>query len=113
MFPTNRIHLRKVTEKDEESYHSWRNDMEVMEYTNPYFDLYTFEETESFIESIRNAPSSKSYIIELIEGKHPIRIVSLINIDYKNCNAEGVIDTGNKDYWGNGYGEEAMTLLLN
>ncbi len=28
-------------------------------------------------------------------------VTSLINIDYKNQNAECIIDIGEKDYWGN------------
>lgn len=37
----------------------------------------------------------------------------MINIDYKNCNAECIIDIGDKNYLGKGYGTEAMKLLLN
>ncbi|MED4174038.1 GNAT family protein, partial [Halalkalibacterium halodurans] len=34
-------------------------------------------------------------------------------IDYKNRNAECIIDIGEKTYWGKGYGFEALRLLLN
>ncbi|MBM7553203.1 GNAT family N-acetyltransferase [Thalassobacillus pellis] len=113
MFTADRIHLRKVTESDAVIYHDWRNNMEVMENTNPELDVHTFKETETFIQSICQSSSSKSYIIELNENNMPIGIVSLVHIDYKNRNAECIIDIGNKDYWGKGYGTQAMTLLLN
>lgn len=37
------------------------------------------------------------------ESKKPIGITSLINIDYKNRNAECIIDIGDKKSWGKGY----------
>lgn len=38
--------------------------------------------------------------------------MSLISIDYKNRNAELIIDIGEPDYWGKGYGQEALQILL-
>ncbi|MFG6115562.1 GNAT family N-acetyltransferase [Halobacillus sp. MO56] len=113
MFATDRIHLRKLTESDAVTYYDWRNNMDVMENTNPELDVHTLKETEAFIQSICHSNSSKSYIIEVNENDKPIGIVSLVNIDYKNRNAECIIDIGNVDYWGQGYGTEAMKLLLN
>ncbi|WP_430787512.1 GNAT family N-acetyltransferase [Virgibacillus flavescens] len=112
MFKSNRIHLRKVEMSDTETYHNWRNNMEVMENTLPDLDVNTIGDTEDFIKSICNSASSKSYMIELNENNDSIGVVSLINIDFKNRNAECIIDIGNQKYWGNGYGKEAMDLLL-
>ncbi|UOQ92165.1 GNAT family N-acetyltransferase [Halobacillus shinanisalinarum] len=112
MFSSNRIHFRKVTEDDAAIYHRWRNDPEVMENTSPNLDVYTFEETEEFIRSITASYDSKCYMIELNDKNTPIDIVSLIHTDYENRNAECIIDIGDKDYWGNGFGQEAMQLLL-
>jgi diamine N-acetyltransferase len=112
MFSTNRIHLRKVTENDVDTYHKWRSNHKVMENTSLKLDVYTLEETEKFIQMITNSGDSKSYIIQHRENDEPIGIVSLINIDLKNRNAECIIDIGNEDYWGMGYGTEAMKLLL-
>lgn len=113
MFSTDRIHLRKVMKDDAEIYHTWRSNHTVMENTSPSLDVYTLEDTANFISSIIESPNSKSYIIQHRENDEPIGIVSLINIDYKNRNAECIIDIGNVDYWGKGYGKEAMRLLLN
>ncbi|WP_082235284.1 GNAT family N-acetyltransferase [Halobacillus massiliensis] len=113
MFKTERIHLRKVMESDAETYYSWINNLEVMENTSPELDVYTLNETEQFIKNIACSDKSKSYMIELNENSMPIGIVSLVNIDYKNRNAECIIDIGNQNYWGSGYGSEAMGLLLN
>jgi RimJ/RimL family protein N-acetyltransferase len=102
-----------MEDSDIDKYHAWRNDLDVMKTTNPSLDLYTFTETRNFVETvILNSISSKSYIIEERDGNIPIGITSLINIDTKNRNAECIIDIGEKEYWGKGYGTEALKLLL-
>lgn len=113
MFTTQRIKLRKMTGQDVQVYHGWRNDARVMEATNPYMDLYTPEDTDAFVHSvILGASSSKSYIIGDAKTEKPIGIMSLISIDYKNRNAELILDIGEPDYWGKGYGQEALKILL-
>ncbi|HLR51672.1 MAG TPA: GNAT family protein [Candidatus Avamphibacillus sp.] len=113
MFESNRIRLRKMVEEDIEIYHAWRNDMGVMNTTNPSLDVYSFQETKEFVENVILASSSsKSYIIEEKSQQRSIGITSLINLDYKNRNAECIIDIGEKEFWGKGYGKEALKLLL-
>ncbi|MCG7346293.1 GNAT family N-acetyltransferase [Sporosarcina sp. ACRSL] len=113
MLSSKRLQFRKMVENDIEQYHSWRNDLHVMKTTSPSLDLYSLEETRSFVENIiLKSTSSKSYIIEEREGNTAIGVTSLINIDTKNRNAECIIDIGEKDYWGKGYGTEALDMLL-
>lgn len=102
-----------MTAEDAALYHAWRNDMEVMQSTNPYLDMYDIDATKEFVNQvILGGPSSKSYIIVEKETEKPIGITSLINIDYKNRNAECIIDIGERAFWGKGYGTETMRLLL-
>ncbi|MEC5425841.1 GNAT family protein [Virgibacillus sp. C22-A2] len=113
MFVSERVKLRKMTNEDVELYHSWRNDVDVMISTNPSLDLYSIQDTKEFVERvILGSNSSKSYIIHDNDSEKAIGITSLINIDQKNRNAECIIDIGKKDYWGRGYGKEALKLLL-
>lgn len=64
MFSSKRLVLRKVDKNDVELYHSWRNNMDVMYTTNPSLDLYSLEDTRSFVENnLTDSRSSKSYII--------------------------------------------------
>lgn len=113
MFKTDRIELRKVQPTDSEIYFNWKNDYDVMKHTNPNFDLATREEVDGFISFIIGEPSSKGYMIVNRETQDVMGIVSLINIDTKNRSAECIIDIGNKDYWGKGFGNEALSLLMN
>lgn len=99
--------------EDVELYHKWRNDLEVMQTTSLNLDTYQIEETKDFVQHvILGSNSSKSYLILLKDTGKPIGIMSLIQIDSKNRNAECIIDIGEKAYWGKGYGSEAMTMLL-
>jgi len=113
LFESNRIRLRKFSEDDIPIYHLWRNDIEVMNTTILNLDVHSVQETEAFCKQIIHSPTSKSYIIEQKDSHLPIGLTSLINIDPHNRNAECIIDIGKKNCWGQGYGKEALTVLLN
>lgn len=112
MFESSRVRLRKFSEDDIPTYYHWRNDMDVMNTTSLNLDTYSFQETEQFCKQIIHSSNSKSYIIEQKNSSLPIGLTSLINIDPPNRNAECIIDIGRKEYWGQGYGKEALTVLL-
>ncbi len=113
MLSTERLKFRKMVNDDISIYHKWRNDFEVMFSTSLSLDLYSFEETKHFVENIiLGSSNSKSYIIEDKETNKPIGVTSLVNIDVKNQNAEVIIDIGEKNYWGNGLGTEALKIIL-
>lgn len=113
LFESSRVKLRKMTKEDTELYHKWRNEIEVMYSTNPSLDVYPMEETKEFVDHvILGSHTAKSYIMIEKGNEIPIGIVSLINIDNKNRNAEFIIDIGEKEYWGKGYGSEGLKLLL-
>ncbi|GAF63539.1 putative acetyltransferase [Bacillus sp. TS-2] len=109
----SKVTLRKVAHTDVDTYHKWRNDLEVMNSTSLSLDVYSLEETKDFFEQvILNGNHSKSYIIEETEGNNPIGITSLINIDSKNRNAEFIIDIGEKEYWGQGIATIVLKKIL-
>lgn len=113
LFESSKVRLRKMTKDDQELYHKWRNDLEVMRSTNPNLDVYSMDATQEFVEHvILGSHTAKSYIMVEKENEIPVGIVSLINIDYKNRNAECIIDIGEKEYWGKGLGSEGLKLLL-
>jgi diamine N-acetyltransferase len=112
LFESTRIRLRKMIAEDIPVYHRWRNDLSVMSSTSPILDVYSLSETEEFCRSVLGAPGSKSYVIVEKSRDQPIGITSLVRIDTANRNAECIIDIGEKEYWGQGYGAEALRLLL-
>ncbi|MCY9592983.1 N-acetyltransferase [Paenibacillus chitinolyticus] len=114
LFESSRVSFRKTTEEDAAVYHTWRNDMEVMRTTNPSLDLFTYAETRQFVEQvILGSGTSKSYMILDKLSERPIGITSLIQLDFKNRSAECILDIGEKEFWGKGYGNESLRLLLN
>src|SRR5690625_476569 len=113
LFESSRVRLRKMTKEDTELYSKWRNDLEVKHSTSPSLDVYPMEETKEFVSHvILGSSTAKSYIMVEKSKETPIGVVSLTNIDYKNRNAECIIDIGEKDYWGKGFGSEGLMLLL-
>ncbi|MFS0687938.1 GNAT family protein [Sporosarcina sp. 179-K 8C2 HS] len=112
LFSGERVRLRKMAIEDVSSYHKWRNDIEVMQFTSLSLDVFTYADTENFVKIITGSHNSKGYMIEEISTDKPIGVTSLINIDYGNRNAECIIDIGEKDYWNKGFGREAFQLLL-
>lgn len=112
LFSGKRIRLRKMSREDVSIYHKWRNDIEVMQFTSPSLDVFTYNDTENFVNGMIESHNSKGYVIEEINTDKAIGVTSLINIDYGNRNAECIIDIGNKDYWSKGFGREAFELLL-
>ncbi len=112
LFYGKRIRLRKLSNEDVSIYHKWRNDIEVMQFTNPSLDVFSYDDTEKFVNSITESHNSKGYMIEEVKTGKTIGVTSLINIDYGNRNAECIIDIGDKDYWGDGFGRESFKLLL-
>ncbi|WBW97050.1 GNAT family N-acetyltransferase [Oceanirhabdus sp. W0125-5] len=112
LFETDRIRLRKMRREDIEVYNKWSNDEEFVRNTYPNIDRYSMEDTEKFYNKIANSSSAKTYIIEDISNGNPIGITTLLNIEFFNRNAEFIIDIGEKEYWGKGYGKEVMELML-
>ncbi|NGP46228.1 GNAT family N-acetyltransferase [Bacillaceae bacterium SIJ1] len=112
LFTAKRVRLRKMTTDDTSLYHEWRNDLDVMQATNPSLDVYSYAETKAFVEGIVSGSSGKSYIIMERDNDQPIGVTALTQIDAKNRSAECIIDIGKQNFWGKGYGAEAMQLLL-
>src|SRR5690625_2219724 len=84
-----------------------------MQSTSHTLDIYPLEATKKFVENVMlGSHAAKSYIMVERENEMPIGVLSLINIDFKNRNTECIIDIGEKEYWGKGYGKEGLKLLL-
>ncbi|EHR38228.1 GNAT family N-acetyltransferase [Facklamia languida] len=113
LFEDEKLYLRKVRSDDVDMYHKWRNDIDVMKTTSPFLNVYTYDETKDFFDNvILSSSGSEGYIIMDKAENIEVGIVSLTNIDYKNRNCEIIIDLGNKEFWGKGYGRIATELLL-
>ncbi|TDQ42747.1 GNAT family N-acetyltransferase [Aureibacillus halotolerans] len=112
MFLGRSTRLDRFTAHDTELYHIWRNDAEVMSLTQTLLDSYSYEETERHVNGMLHQQDAKRYLIRDRETDQPIGLISLLQLDYVNANAECTIDIAEKSYWGKGYGRDAMDTLM-
>lgn len=109
IFKSSNIHFRKIEKDDFGLLYKWQNDFEVFGALTDSADLYNQEDVEEFYDKIKK---EKNYMVIHNEDQMAIGRVALLKEDYKQRNAEALILIGEKEYWGQGYGEEAFRLLL-
>ena len=109
MIAGERIVLRAWERADLETFLRWFNDPEVTQYIgNAYPSLSMDQETRFYEQGMEN---THRYCIVTKAGAL-IGNCSLNRVDPVCRHAEIGIVIGEKDYWGQGYGREALGLLL-
>ncbi len=108
-----RIILRNKRIEDAEDDYAWRTDEELarLDATKPL--KMTFREFKSFSKDelgYKN-PSSKRFALDTSEGRH-IGNCMYYDIDERRGQTELGIMVGDRDYWDNGYGTEAVDAML-
>jgi len=106
----NKCYLSPINVEDYEKYTSWVNDMEVGVGMIFSASLITAEKEKELLE--RLAQSEYNFAIVDKENDNLIGNVGFPRIDKINHVGEIGIFIGNKDYWGKGYGVEAIKLIL-
>ena len=105
-----RLRLRGIERSDIPTFVRWFNDPEVRSYLKMYMPMSTAQEEVWFEKQLMDQ-DRHLFGIEILEGKL-IGNVGIEDIDWKNrCATLGIV-IGEKDYWGQGYGTEAITTLL-
>lgn len=102
--------LRRVEREDIPTFVCWFNDPAVREYLTIYRPLSTAEE-EKWFEGHLASEDSELFAIETTDGVH-IGNTGLHAINWQYRQAELGIVIGEKDYWGKGYGSDAIRTLL-
>lgn len=113
----NRIRLRAAEKSDIDTFLRWINDPDVTENLMLAYPMSRFEE-DRWYENMMQQPPSEHVLV--IETKHPEKpgdwhatgTCQFINIDWRNRSGEVGIMIGEKSLWDQGYGTEAMQLLL-
>ena len=108
-----KVMLREKRLEDGEDDHRWRSDEELAELDaasplrQPLADFMRQYRSELWYPS----PSSRRYGIDTLEGLH-IGNCMVYDIDNFKGQCEIGILVGDRDYWGKGYGREALQLLI-
>ncbi len=110
MIVGQKTRLRAIEREDIPTFVKWLNDPEVRHYLEMYLPMSKAEE-EGWFEAQLKDDSSRIFAIETEEGVH-IGNISLGDLDWKNRNAFLGIVIGEKEYWEQGYGTDAVIALL-
>ncbi len=108
-----KVVLRAKRLEDAEDDHRWRQDPELAELDatvvlrQPFRDFVKDYEQELKFPT----PWVKRYGVDSLDGVH-IGNCMVYDIDTVKGQCELGILLGNRDYWNDGYGREAMTLLI-
>jgi RimJ/RimL family protein N-acetyltransferase len=110
-----RVRLRAVEKDDLEQFVRWVNDPEVIA-GNSLYRPYSFADEEKWYENMRQAPPDEHpLVIEIRQGGgHWLSIgtLGLFDLQWRVRSAELGIMIGERSYWDQGYGSEAIRLLL-
>lgn len=110
----NRIRLRAPERRDLPLFVGWLNNPEVRQGLAHYRPFSQVEEERWFENMLERPPDEHPMVIEIPDDDawRPIGNCSYLNIDWRNRLAEVGIFIGDVTCWNQGYGSEAMGLLL-
>ena len=110
---SSKVVLRNKRMSDAREDYVWQKDPELsrLDATDPV--VSSFEEFRADYAGEVHYPSSsrRPFAIETADGKHIGNCV-YYNVDDEKSEAELGIMIGDRDYWGQGYGTETMTALI-
>jgi len=111
MLKSERLTLRAIDREDLPRFINWVNDGEVTHHLRLLLPLNLEDET-AWYERQRQDESTLNLSIVISADETLIGSIGLMKIDQRNQQAELGIMLGDKSKWGQGYGPEAMTLLI-
>jgi UDP-4-amino-4,6-dideoxy-N-acetyl-beta-L-altrosamine N-acetyltransferase len=106
----SKIQLKKITKSDLKLLIEWRNSNKIFLYNTQYF-LLNLKMQMDWFNSLQNDSSRKMFMI--LHENVKIGICGLIDIDYKNKNANIAIIIGKTQLHTKGLGTMALSNLLN
>ncbi|MFN3346628.1 MAG: GNAT family N-acetyltransferase [Candidatus Bipolaricaulaceae bacterium] len=105
-----RLRLREFRPADLGQTRKWVADPEIARWILPAWPLLP-SSWEEWLHRVYTSPNARHFAIVLHSGRH-IGNVSLHSIRWEEGVAEVGIVLGEKDCWGQGYGPEALRLLM-
>lgn len=113
MLEGEKVRLRPIEREDLPRFVRWFADPEVRRHLLVYLPFSLTQEERWYEELQERLRRSESVVLalETLDGLH-IGNIGLHEIDWKNRHAELGIVIGEKAYWGQGYGTDAIRTLL-
>ena len=107
-----KCYLSPCSIDDAEKWTEWFNDLEVsLPLGDEAYTPFSFEKCQ---EDVRNVIQNQDHVFNIVDVEQDALIgrCLLFNIDWVNRKAMLGIVIGEKNYWNNGYGQDAVALLL-
>lgn len=114
MMVGKRVRLRAVCKDDLPNFVRWLNDREVTRFLLLATPM-ALDQEEAWFEKMRQSPLTEHPLaieIDTLEGWRIIGNIGFHRIDWVARNTEVGIFIGEKQFWSQGYGTEAMRLML-
>ena len=107
-----KVRLRPRRLEDAADQYRWRRDEELCRLDASIPTSFAFAEfLDRYSVELEYPGLTCTMAIDTLDGKH-IGECSLFNFDFLNNTAEFGILIGEQDFWGRGYGTDAVTVLL-
>ena len=106
-----KVVLRPISETDISKMLKWINDPDVTQYIAVYMPVSENEEKQWVEDLSKKRQTDLVLGIETVKGVH-IGNIGIHKISWKDRTAEIGITIGDKNYWGKGYGSEAIFILI-
>lgn len=110
MIVGQKTRLRAIEREDIPTFVRWFNDPEVRQYLEMYLPMSRAEE-EGWFEAYLKDDSTRVFGIETGDG-NLVGNIGLRDLDWKNRNASLGIVIAEREYWGRGYGSDAVITML-
>ncbi len=109
-----RIRLRAPERDDIPLFTTWLNDPEIREFISNHAPISSSDEENWFDHMLETPVDEHPLTIEIKKNQDwiPIGNIGLFGINQRNRYAEVGLFIGEKSYWNQGYGSEALLLML-
>ncbi len=113
MYNGEKVRIRAYKKEDVPLAQKFLNDAETKKFLTPGIPYpFTLEEEYKWFENQSAFNDAYNFAIETIEDSKYIGGCGVNRLDWKNSVATVGIFIGDKNYWGKGYGTDAMKVLV-
>lgn len=109
------VRLRPAEAEDVPLFVRWLSNPELRYYVTIRYMSEALERRwfEGMVTSTQGpAPARLHFVIETLDNAQPIGVIGLEDINWRDRNAEFGIIVGEPDFWGRGYGSDALRTIL-
>jgi RimJ/RimL family protein N-acetyltransferase len=104
------VYLRSVEAPDLDRWVEWFNEAEIIQFLNVVYPYSRLDAENFWKRTQQNAAEVLYSIVTQAEHKH-IGSINLKKIDWRSRHAELGITLGIKEFWGRGYGNDAVETV--